>query len=366
MNVVLAHDSFTQRGGAERVFEGIQELYPNTSVLTLVANAEIKLHYRNWHILESSLLPLYSIHSKLQHLLFLIPWAIDNFKVPACDVLLSSSSSFIKALRKPKGAIHINYCHTPTRFLWIDKDYVKQEVPFFLRPIVQAFLKRMAVWDRQAVDRIDYFIANSKEVQKRIKDIYSRDSIVIEPFIDIHFWKPTRPKRDYFLIAGRLQPHKGNELIVEIFNELGWPLHVLGTGRQEGYLKEIAKSNVTFLGNASDEILRDEYSGARGFIYPQLEDFGIMPLEAAACGTASLGLAKGGSLETIIPGKTGELFGEQRKELIKEKLLNWDHAKYKTEDLSSHAHKFSKEVFQEKIKNFVSQTYANHPHENRS
>jgi len=353
MNIILGHDSFTQRGGAERVFEGIQEIYPEAPILTLAADPKITAGYKSWNILQSALAPIYFIWPKFQHLLFLIPWAVDNFAVPSCDVLLTSSSSFIKGLRKPKGAIHIDYCHTPTRFLWTDKNYVQQEVPWLMRPIVKAFLKRMAVWDMRAVMGVDHFIANSKEVQRRIKDIYGRDSVVIEPFIDTNFWKPTKPKQDYFLIAGRLQPHKGNELIVEIFNELGWPLHVVGTGRQENYLKSIAKSNITFLGNASDETLRDEYSGARGFIYPQLEDFGIMPLEAAACGTASLGLAEGGALETIIPGQTGELFAEQNKHSIQQKLSVWDENNYNQAQLIAHGQKFSKERFQQSIKKFV-------------
>ena len=362
MDIVLAHDSFTQRGGAERVFENIHTVYPEAPVLTLVVDQNLKNETKDWKILESPLAPVYAVHPTLQHLLFLIPWAVDNFKVPGCDVLLSSSSGFIKGLRKPKSAIHINYCHTPTRFLWIDKDYVNEEVPRLLRPIIKSYLKRLAIWDLKAAGGVDYFIANSKETQKRIQAIYGRESTVIEPSINVNFWKPTQAKQDYFLIAGRLQPHKHNELIVELFNELGWPLHVVGTGRQELHLKEIAKSNITFLGRTSDEVLRDEYSGAKGFIYPQLEDFGIMPLEAAACGTATLGLAKGGSLETIVPGKTGEFFATADKAAIKEKLLAWDPNKYNADSLSSHARNFSNERFQERLKQFVDQAIQNHAH----
>ncbi len=163
----------------------------------------------------------------------------------------------------------------------------------------------------------------------------------------------TNQKGDYFLLAGRLQAHKRNALMVEIFNELGLPLHVVGKGRQESFLRSIAKPNITFLGRISDEQLRDEYSGALDFIYPQIEDFGLMPLEAAACGTATLAYGKGGALETVIPGVTGELFGSYDKEKIKQLIVNWQPQKYSTDALRSQAEKFSKEKFKQQILEFI-------------
>jgi glycosyltransferase involved in cell wall biosynthesis len=211
MKITLAHDSFTQQGGAERVAFAFHEMYPEAPFLTIVVDAKMKSLVSGWDIKTSALQPLYDMHPKFQHWLALIPWAVDNLAVPSCDVLLSSSSFFIKGLRKPAGSIHINYCHTPTRFLWIDSEYVKQEVPAAIRPFVRWFLKMLRKGDLRAAKNVDYFIANSKEVQRRIKEIYKKDSEIIYPFIDEYFWKPTKPKGDYFLVAGRLQPHKGNE-----------------------------------------------------------------------------------------------------------------------------------------------------------
>jgi glycosyltransferase involved in cell wall biosynthesis len=267
--------------------------------------------------------------------------------------------------------------------LWSDPNYIKQEVSFAIRPFVGAILSRMKKWDYSGAQRVSKFVANSKEVQERIKEYYKRDSEVIYPFIDLDFWKPSHnlviarsasdeailpqekiasdalamtngaeyvpTKKDYFLIAGRLQAHKKNDLIIEIFNELGLPLHVVGTGRQEEYLKSISKPNVTFLGRVSDEQLRDEYSGALGYIFPQNEDFGLMPLEAADCGTATLAYGQGGALETIIPGQTGEFFQSYDKEKIKQMILSWNLEKYKPLDLRSQAEKFSKEKFKQSI-----------------
>jgi glycosyltransferase involved in cell wall biosynthesis len=180
-----------------------------------------------------------------------------------------------------------------------------------------------------------------------------RDSVIVYPYVDTEFWKPTIAKEDYFFIAGRLQPYKGHDLVIKACNELGLPLHVVGTGRYENYLHSIAGPTVKFLGRVSDEQLRDEYSGARGFLYPQLEDCGMMPLEAAACGTATIGLAKGGSLETIVPGVSGELIDQITVESLKTALMKWDERRYQTEQMREHAEKFSKQEFKRKVAEFI-------------
>jgi glycosyltransferase involved in cell wall biosynthesis len=385
MKIALAHDSFTQLGGAERVLDALHELFPDAPVFTLVFDPKFRAKYKNWDIHTSGLQTLYLGLGKLQYLLPLIPWGVDSLDFTGFDVVVSSSSGFVKNIRVPKNCIHINYCHTPTRFLWSEPDYVKQEVPWLIRPLVKLFLGHMKKWDYNGAQRVSKFIANSKEVQARIKKYYNRDSEIVYPFIDTSFWHPVpqatglSSEKDYFLLAGRLQAHKQNDLIVEIFNELGLPLHVVGTGRQEEYLKSIAKPNIKFFGFLSNERLRDEYSGAKGFIFPQLEDFGLMPLEAAACGTATLALGQGGVLETIIPGVTGEFFGSddvarpfmglsesdqadksaRYKDQIKQLILSWNPKKYSADDLRHKAEKFSKEKFMQEIKNVFTKTNEN-------
>lgn len=350
MKVITAHDSYTQYGGAERVFGAIHELYPESTVYTLVVDQNMQQHLNSWHIVTSPLQIIYEIYPRFQHLFPLIPVVLEFFKTEPADLLISSSSSYIKGLHKPRGSKHVNYCHTPFRLLWLDEDHALKEIWPVLHPIAKLYWKWLRKWDYQRAQQVDYFIANSKEVQARIKQFYGRDSEIIYPFVDLDFWKPTREKQDYFLIAGRLQRAKNLEVVIEAFNKSGQSLHVVGSGRYEAELRAIAKPNITFLGRLDDQGLRDEYSGARGFIYPQLEDFGIMPLEAAACGTASLGLNQGGTLETIKPGITGELFafGE-----VESALSQWDQSRYTTEDLLAHAKQFSKEQFQEKVKAFI-------------
>lgn len=309
MRIALAHDSFTQLGGAERVIEALHEMFPDAPVFTLVVDYHLKNKYRTWDIRTSWLQVLYNFIPRLQYILPLIPAAVSSLKFDGYDAVISSSSGFVKNIKVPKNCVHVDYCHTPTRYLWTDGNYVRDEVPAVLQPFIWPLISWLKRWDYKGAQRVNYFIANSDEVQKRIQNVYQRTSTVIHPFIDTDFWRLSTGKSDYFLIAGRLQAHKNNELIIRIFNEIGLPLHVVGTGRQEKYLQSIAKPNISFLGKISDERLRDEYSGALGLIFPQLEDFGLMPLEAAACGTATLAYSRGGALETVVPGVTGEFFG---------------------------------------------------------
>ncbi len=353
MKVILAHDSYTQYGGAERVFEGMHEMYPDSNVYTLVVDKKLEKYVTGWTIYTSFLQKLYNWYGNLQHLFGLIPFVLPFFKLEKADLLLSSSSAYLKGLKKPAGLKHINYCHTPTRFIWSDHAYALGEVNLFLRPVARIYLWWLKKWDYKSAQTVDVFVASGREVQGRIKKFYGRDSEIVHPFINTDFWKPTRAKGDYFLIAGRLTPYKDYDKVILAFNELGWPLHVIGTGRYENYLRSIAGTNVTFLGNVDDESLRYQYSGAKGFLYPQLEDFGMMPLEAASCGTATLGLAKGGSLETIIPEKTGELLETVDVASLVSALKIWDENKYNQETLVSHGQSFSKAEFQRKLKAII-------------
>jgi glycosyltransferase involved in cell wall biosynthesis len=361
MNTVLAHDSFTQRGGAERVVEALHELYPRAEVYTLVRDKKYRGNLNGWKIKISALQALYSIWPHFKHFLFFLRSGVKSLHLPENSIILSSSSLFMKGLAIPANSIHVNYCHTPVRFLWSEPEYINQEVPGLLRPLVRWYLQRLRSWDKASAKKVDYFLANSREVQKRIKQYYGRDSEIIYPGIDTDFWQPIKPKENYFLIAGRLQAHKSSDVVIEAFNELGIELHVVGKGDDEARLKNMSKMNIKFLGFLGDEQLRDQYSGALGLIYPQLEDFGLTPVEAAACGTATLGLAQGGSLETVIPGQTGELLPHMDKEPIKQAVRSWQVSKYHTATLQAHAANFSKKSFQLRVKGFIGQVERSRP-----
>jgi|SRR5579872_10849 len=354
MKIALAHDSLTQLGGGERILQALHEIYPDAPVFTLVYDQKLKEHFEGWNIVCSPLQYLYRILPRFQLLLPLIPLALRFFDFSEFDLVISSSSIFIKAVHVPKKTIHVNYCHTPARFLWYDREqYLKTEVSPVLRPFLRIFLKWMQRWDFHAAQRVTHFIANSANVQNRIKKFYQRDSTVIYPWADTENFYPTQPKNGHYMAGGRLQPYKGVDLVIEVFNKIGKPLHVIGTGRAKSALEKMAKPNVTFLGRVSDEMLCREYSSARAFIYPQEEDFGIMPLEANACGTAVIAYGRGGVLESQVAGKTAIFFERQNPQSLIDAINKFEQTNFKSEDLFEQAAKYSKENFKQKIKEFI-------------
>lgn len=385
MKIVLAHDSLTQLGGAERVFLEMANMYRDAPIYVLVADKNILDQLPESvrkRVHTTALQALYNAYGKFQHLLPFIPAVLATTRLPACDVLLSSSSAFAKGFKKPKGTKHVNYCHTPTRFLWSDREYIEQEVPWIVRWPAKLFLHWFKRWDLRAAENVDVFLANSTETQARIKKYYDRESEVVYPFVDMEFWSSAsqgtgdkvqgidsntvlhpipytlHPKAaGYFLIAGRLHAHKHNELVVEACTELGLQLHVVGAGRDEEHLKSIAGPTVSFLGRVSDEQLRNEFANAEAYVYPQLEDFGLMPVEAAAAGTPTIGIKEGGSRETIVPGVTGEWFARGNKDELKVLLQKWDKRRYSGEELRKHAEKFGKNIFQGKLREVVASQF---------
>lgn len=354
LKIALAHDSITQMGGAERMFKSVLEFFPTSPLFTLVFDEKFKKEFPNTEIKTTWLQQIYNFLPSFKTFLPIIPFAVKSLNFKGYDLVFSSSSGFVKNISVPKNVLHVNYCHTPTRFLWVNKEYVNQEVFFLLRPLIKVIFFFLKKWDLKGVQRVNYFIANSKEVQKRIKIFYNRESEVLYPPVDTNFWKQTGEKQKYFLLAGRLQAHKNNEFIIRVFNDLGLPLHVVGTGRQESYLRSIAGPNIEFYGRLEDKELREQYSGALAYIYPQVEDFGLMPLEAAACGTPTLAFGHGGALETVIAGITGEFFYTYNTEEVKNIINSWNSSKYKAEVLKEHAENFSKESFKKGLENIIS------------
>ncbi len=353
--VLLAHDSFTQYGGAERVFEAIIELFPDSPVYTLAGEQKVidSLKVKPKTFIYSILQTLYKLFPRFQFLFPLIPVALKLDSLSNYDLIISSSSAYIKGLNKGQ-AVHVNYCHTPTRFLWTDEDYALNELPSITKPLARFYFWWLKKWDLMVAAKVNAFVANSIEVRNRIKTFYGRNAEVVYPFVDADFFVPAQqPSRDYFLIAGRLAPYKEHDLVIKVCNKLGLNLHVAGTGRAGEYLKSIAGPTIKFLGRVSDEELKTEYQNAKAFIFPQIEDFGIMPLEAAACGTPTIALAKAGSLETVISGQTGELLDNFNNNHFSDVLLNFDIKKYKKEVMVGHAKKFSKQNFQNKLMEII-------------
>ena len=223
-------------------------------------------------------------------------------------------------------------------------------------------LRVLKKWDYNAAQNPDFFICNSENVKNRIKKYYNRESEVLWPPVNTELFHPEGKKENYFFVASRLEPYKRIELVVQVFNDLGLPLKVAGSGTNSEKLRAMARSNIEFLGRVSDEELRKRYSEAQAFIFPAEEDAGIMVLEAQACGTPVIAYRAGGALETIKEGATGLFFDQQTPESLKEAIGHFDTSMYRSEAIRQHALQFDKKIFQEKIKKFVEEKF----HENRA
>lgn len=364
MKIALVHDYLTQLGGAEKVLAGLQDIYPDSPVFVLVYNKNLLKQisksdniYATW----LQFLPL-STHSKYYHwYLTLMPKAIESFKFDDFEVIVSSASSIGKGVRKGARTMHVCYCHTPTRYLWHDAEHYIEELGYnkLIKKIVSIFTPHLRNWDLLAAKEVDYFIANSHVVQKRIKKYYGRDSTVIYPPVATHKFHISSEIGDYYLIGGRLVAYKKYDLAIQAFNHLGIKLKIFGTGSEYKRLKKMALSNIEFLGNVNDQQKAELYSHCRAFIYPQIEDFGITAIEAMASGRPVIAFHSGGATETIIPGVTGEFFSEQIWESLAYTLLNFDYAAYDPHLIKAHASKFNVERFKREVKKFIESKYKN-------
>jgi glycosyltransferase involved in cell wall biosynthesis len=258
----------------------------------------------------------------------LMPMAVEQFDVSAFRTVLSVSASFAKGIVTKPGTDHVCYCLTPPRFLWDDSQRFVQRfgLPPVLRSASPLLLTYLRVWDRQAADRVDRFVAISRYVRDRIRKYYDRDATIVYPPVDAERFRPiggVRPE-PYFLAVGRLVAYKRFDIAIEAANELGFELRIVGTGIEAPRLKRLAGTNVRFLGQVSDDALAQLYARARAVIFPQEEDFGIVPLEAMAAGRPVIAYGQGGATETVQDETTGILFPEQTVSSLCEALERFD------------------------------------------
>ena len=275
--------------------------------------------YLKWDIHPTWLNYAPGIYQHHQPYFALYPSAWSSLDLSRYDVVLSNKSGFCHGVQtrvKRRAALHICYCLTPTRYVWNFDEYARSEglgraARLALRPLITVLKK----WDFAAAQQVDYFIAISREIQNRITQYYRRDSIVIHPPVDLRRYHPQSEVDDYYLIASRLIPYKRIDLAIQAFNELGLPLVIAGSGRDQARLEKLAKPNAQFLGRVSQADLPDLIARARGFIFPGHEDFGIAPVEAQASGPV-IAFGAGGALDTVIDGQTGVFFNDLTHESL--------------------------------------------------
>lgn len=361
MKIALVHDHLAQDGGAEKVLQAFQQIWPDAPTFVIVYNPEQAHPSFKGKDIRTSFLQHWPMGVKRYQWFFpIMPTAVESYDLMEYDVVLSSTASFAKGVITRPNTLHICYCHTPTRYLWSDThDYVREiGVPAVIKWFLPFFLTYVRMWDKMAADRVDQFIANSELVKERITKYYKAGSNVIYPPVDLDRFSITAPQ-DYFLAGGRLVPYKRFDIVVEAFNRLGRKLKIFGTGPELKALKAKANSNIEFLGKVSDAELAKLYSGALAFVNPQVEDFGITMVEAMACGRPVLAYNAGGAKEIILPGVTGELFTYQTWEDLADTVVKFDPAKYNPQQIRARAEEFSLPNFKRQIKAYVEEACAN-------
>jgi glycosyltransferase involved in cell wall biosynthesis len=348
--VALIYDRVNKWGGAERVLLAMHELFPDAPLYTAVYSQK----NAQWAKVFPSVIP-----SFLQKLPFatshheLLPWAtpiaFESFNFDKYDAVISVTSADAKGIITKPNTFHLCYCLTPTRYLWSHYDFYQKQTPSIIKPVFD-YLKK---WDLVASQRPDAYIAISKTVQERIFRYYQRTSELVYPPVDSNFYDKPVPKpslSDYFLYVGRFVAYKRAQLVIETFNDLQLPLALIGSGSMEKAMRNMAGSNITFLGQRTDLELAGYYQNAKALIYFHEEDFGIVPVEAMAAGIPVIGLNRGGLSETVIHGSTGILIDDDSQQALKDAILRFDPSAYKTTIIQKHAQTFAKDRFKEEFK----------------
>lgn len=370
MRIALVHDYLIERGGAEQVLEAFLEIWPKAPIYTLLYDEKLTHgRFKGRRIYTSFLqkLPFSRSHHRLFPLL--MPFAAEQFDLSKYDVVLSDSASYAKGIVTKPSTLHVSYCHTPIRYAWDDSHKYIEEFyyPSLVKKFIPFFMNYIRIWDREAANRVDYFIANSKFVQRRIKKYYGADSEVVYPPVNVSNFSAAKlsladgalsaPARKdsgkYFLMVGRLLPYKRFDIAIEAFNSFKQPLKIIGRGPAEKGLRFKAKTNVEFLKVDGDEKLSEYLAGAKALIFPQEEDFGITAVEAMACGKPVIAFKSGGALETVKEGVSGLFFEEQTPAALIKALEKFERSAFEPELVRQEALKFDKEIFKKKIREFV-------------
>lgn len=362
MKLAIVHERLDVVGGAEKVILALNQLYPEAPIYTsFVDYKHLSEPFKKMDIRPSFIQRMPEALKRRPHwLLPLDMFAFQDFDLSGYDVVVSSSYVAAKGALTPSDTCHICYCHTPMRFAWdLYSQYMKDARSRTLKFGVRMLLHYFRLWDVQTANNVDFFVANSDTVRRRIQKHYRRDAEVIFPPVQTRkFRSAPEGAGDYYVAISRLVPYKRIDLAIEAFNRLGRELIVIGTGRESKRLREMAAPNVRILGWQPDEAVARYLSGARALIFPGEEDFGMLPVEAQAAGTPVIAFGKGGALETVLHKETGILFAEQTPESLIAAVRQFENLEFSRNHIVSHAQQFDECIFREKMEAYVSRCYA--------
>lgn len=357
LKVALVHEWLTNLAGSERVLLALSRLFPDAPVYTSAFRPKhLPAEYSRLDVRTTFLDRLPLPH---QAMLPLMPLAFESLDLRDYDLVITSTHSCAKGVLTRSDALHVAYCHTPIRYAWDFYHDYQASLPAMARPLSAYLLSRLRVWDVAAAARVDGWVANSRTVAQRVAKWYRRQATVIHPPIQLSRFRVGTPG-DSFVLLSRLVPYKQVDLAVEAFNRLGLRLDIVGDGPLYKSLSRAAKPNIRFLGRLSDPDAATALSGARAVVFPSHEDFGLVPLEAMACGRPVVAFGRGGALETVIDGVTGVFFPEQTAEslssaVLRAASLEWDEAA-----IRRHAAEFDEPVFQSRMRAHLERELAHH------
>lgn len=362
MKIALVHDYLSQDGGAEQVLRAFHDVWPDAPIFVLFKNDKKVRGFEEADIRESFLTHVPFVRRSYKWLLPLMPYATERHNLHDFDVVLSATSAFAKGVLTRPETLHISYCHTPTRYLWSDTHQYISDLKYnrLIKLLLPPLIYKMRLWDKMSVDRVDHFIANSRTVQQRIEKYYRRHSDVLFPPVTMPPYESDVEVGDYFVSGGRMVPYKRYDLLIDVFNRLGTPLKLFGSGPMLESLKKRAKPNIEFVGRISEQEKWELLSKARAFLHPQVEDLGITPIESMAVGRPVIAYGVGGATETVVDGETGVFFYEQTWEALLNTILAFNHEGWDSAAIRAHAERYSHELFCQRIQKFVDDRYEEH------
>lgn len=368
MKIAIVCDFLTKMGGAQKVLLALHQLYPDAPIHCLLYDEKgTNRQFKDCEIRPSSLQKLPALlRLRPKFLISRFTKAIEEFDFSKYDIVISINDSFSHGVITKPETYHLCYCNTPTRYLWDwHAEYLAEnKIGYNIKGLfVQKLLHKQRIWDRVSADRVDHFIANSENVKSRIKKYYRRDADVVYPPVEVADIKmATEEPKNYFLIVSRLEPYKKIDLAILACNKLKKKLIIVGNGSAKKYLEKIAGPTVEFSGWKDNAEVIQYYQNTKAFIFPGEEDFGITPVEAMAAGRPVIAFGKGGTLESVIEGKTGLFFKDPTVESLTGVIVELEK---KYDDFipsicRQRAEKFSKEKFLTEIKKQVETGYKNH------
>jgi glycosyltransferase involved in cell wall biosynthesis len=354
MRIAIIHYWLVGLRGGEKVLEAICEIYPDADIFTHVYDAEAAGPIISAHKVTTTFIAKLPFARRFyKFYLPLMPFALEALDLSQYDLVISSESGPTKGVLTRPDAVHVCYCHSPMRYIWDQYQLYRSSAGFLARMMMPVLAPFLRLWDVVSANRVDYFIANSRFVAKRIKKTYRRDAEVIFPPVKLEDYSvEPHPSLDYYFFISQLETYKRADIVIEAANRLGRRLIVVGTGAEEERLRKLAGPTVTLLGRQTTEEIAKLYQNCRALLFAGIEDFGIVFLESMASGRPAIAYAAGGALDAVVDGKTGLFFREETVGALIEAIEAFEASpdRFDPKTIRAYAETFSTNAFKAKFK----------------